>query len=103
VTAPLTPTESRVVKRELLRLDAKAWGIAMGLVAGLTLFFATAFAVRRGGLAIAPHLALLAAYLPGYRVTIGGALVGFVYMFVIGYALGEVVGRVYNLAAGDWK
>jgi hypothetical protein len=94
----LTPTESRAVEREMLRLDAKAWGISMGLLAGLGLFVATTVLVLKGGPTVGPHLGLLSVYLPGYRVTIGGAFVGFVYMFVIGYALGRLVGWVYNAA-----
>ncbi len=95
----LTPTESRAAEREMLRLDAKAWGISMGLLAGLSLFVATTVLVLKGGPTVGPHLGLLSVYLPGYRVTMGGAFVGFVYMFVIGYALGRLVGWVYNVAA----
>jgi hypothetical protein len=94
--AKLTPSEERTVRRELLRLNAKAWGIAAGLLGGLTLFAATLVLVIKGGSPIGPHLGVLSVYLPGYRVTTAGAFIGFIYLFVIGYALGRVIGAVYN-------
>lgn len=83
----------------LLRLNARAWGISTGLLLGLGLFIATNILVLRGGEVVGPHLGLLGIYLPGYRVTFLGSLVGFVYMFVIGYALGRLIGVIYNAAA----
>ena len=82
--------------KTLLRLNARAWGIAIGLLLGVGLFLATALLVFKGGPTVGPHLSLLGEYLPGYRVTWGGAFVGFVYMFVIGYATGRIIGWVYN-------
>ena len=99
MTTRLTPTEQRVVQREILRLNSKAWGIAVGLVLGLTLFVTTLILVIKGGPTIGPHLALLGVYLPGYRVTTVGAFIGLIYMFVIGYALGRGIGWVYNAVA----
>jgi hypothetical protein len=83
----------------LLRLNARAWGIAMGLMFGLGLFVATNFLVLKGGEEVGPHLALLGAYLPGYSVTFIGSVIGFVYLFVIGYAFGRLIGEVYNRIA----
>ena len=80
----------------LLALNARAWGIAFGLVLGGGLFLATLFLVVRGGPNPGQHLQLLVAFFPGYRVTLLGSVVGFVYAFVVGYALGRVVGEVYN-------
>ena len=99
MSARLTPDETRVVRRETLQLNAKAWGISTGLLAALTLFVATVFLVLKGGENVGQHLALLSVYLPGYSVSIGGAFVGFVYMFVIGYALGRMIGWIYNYAS----
>jgi hypothetical protein len=97
--ARLTPQESQVIRRATLDLNAKAWGIAFGLLCGLGLFAATLILVLKGGENVGEHLGLLAAYLPGYRVTVVGAFLGFVYLFVIGYALGRLVGFVYNAIA----
>jgi hypothetical protein len=80
----------------LLRLNARAWGVAFGLVLGLGLFLATNILVLRGGEVVGPHLSLLGVFLPGYRVTFLGSLAGFVYLFVIGYGLGRLIGEVYN-------
>lgn len=78
------------------RLNARAWGISVGLICGLGLFIATNLLILRGGPNVGQHLGLLRAYFPGYSVTFVGSLVGFVYTFVIGYGLGRVVGTVYN-------
>lgn len=83
----------------LLRMNARAWGIAFGLMLGLGLFLATNILVIRGGDVVGPHLSLLGVFLPGYSVTFVGSLVGFVYLFVIGYAFGRLIGEVYNRLA----
>ena len=83
----------------LLRLNARAWGIALGLLFGLAIFLATALLLLKGGSTVGPHLALIGEYLPGYRVTWPGAFIGFVYLFVIGYAVGRIIGGVYNALA----
>ena len=80
----------------MLRLNARAWGIGMGLLLGAGLFLATNILVIRGGQDVGQHLGLLAIYLPGYHVSFVGSLIGFVYAFVGGYGLGRVVGGVYN-------
>ena len=82
--------------RAVARLNARAWGIAIGLLLGLGLFIATIVLVIKGGPNPGPHLILLRIYFPGYRITVLGAVIGFVYAFVIGYALGRLIGTVYN-------
>ena len=89
-------TQSDELRQAIRRLNARAWGIAVGLLAGAGLFVATNVLVLRGGEDVGRHLGLLAVYFPGYRVTFLGSLVGFVYAFVIGYALGRLIGTVYN-------
>jgi uncharacterized membrane protein (DUF485 family) len=88
------------LKATLMRVNARAWGIAMGVLLAVVLFVATNVLVLRGGPEVGPHLALLGVFLPGYRVTFLGSVIGFVYMFVIGYGLGWLLGRVYNAVAG---
>jgi hypothetical protein len=83
----------------LMRINARAWGIAFGLLFGLGLFLATNLLVLRGGEVVGPHLGLLGVYLPGYRVSFVGSLIGFIYLFVIGYGFGRLVGSVYNAVA----
>lgn len=91
------------LKTTLLRLNARAWGIALGLLFGLGLFLATIVLVMRGGPRVGPHLGLLGVFLPGYQVTTAGAFIGFVYAFVIGYAVGRIIGSVYNALARTEK
>ncbi|MBA2291809.1 MAG: hypothetical protein H0W15_05055 [Gemmatimonadales bacterium] len=96
----LTREEEREVERVMMRLNAQAWGVSFGLIFGLGLFVATIILVIRGGENPGQHLKLLAAYFPGFSVTTLGAFIGFVYMFVIGYGFGRVIGWVYNIFAG---
>ena len=84
------------IKRALLRLNARAWGIAVGLLLGVGLFAATNVLVIKGGEEVGPHLALLGSYFPGYTVSFLGSLIGFVYAFVMGYVLGRLIGVAYN-------
>ena len=88
--------EDETLQNALLRLNARAWGIGMGLSLGVLLFLATNILVVRGGPNVGQHLELLSIYLPGYSVSFVGSLIGFVYAFVGGYALGRLIGAVYN-------
>lgn len=81
-------------------MHEQGWGIALGLVLGLGLFIATNVLVFRGGDAIGPHLSLLGVYFPGYSVTVVGSFIGFVYAFVLGYAIGRTVVTIYNYLIG---
>ncbi|NUQ12632.1 MAG: hypothetical protein HUU26_09960 [Gemmatimonadaceae bacterium] len=95
----MTVPPPNTVQASLLRLNARAWGIAVGLFMGGGLFLATIFLVIRGGPDVGQHLSLLAVFFPGYSVTWLGAFIGFVYAFVLGYALGRIIGAVYNRLA----
>ncbi len=92
--------QEQEVRRTLLRLNARAWGIATGVLAGGGLFIATNILVLKGGENVGQHLGLLSVFFPGYRVTFVGSLIGFAYAFVVGYAVGRVIGTVYNKLAG---
>ena len=92
----LASDELRQVRKTLLRMNEQGWGIAFGLLLGLTLFAATNFLVLKGGEVVGPHLALLSNFLPGYRVTFVGSVIGFVYAFVLGYGFGRTVSVIYN-------
>ena len=95
----MTATNSSTVQTSLLRLNARAWGIAAGLLLGGGLFLATVFLVIRGGPNPGQHLSMLRVFFPGSSVTWLGAFVGFIYGFVLGYGLGRIVGSVYNRLA----
>jgi hypothetical protein len=92
----LDEDEARAVRQTVLRLNARAWGLAVGLLLGGSLLLATLVLVAKGGPHPGRHLGLLAVYFPGYRVTVAGAFIGFMYAFVVGYGLGRVIGAVYN-------
>jgi len=92
--------EDAALQDAMLRLNGRAWGIAIGLLFGFGLFAATNILVIKGGPQVGPHLALLSAYLPGYRVSFAGSLIGFVYLFVIGYGVGRLIGMAYNRLIG---
>lgn len=91
-----TNEETSAIRATLARLNARAWGIAIGLLLGGALLLATLFLVLLGGPHMGQHLALLSVYFPGYSVSVGGGFIGFIYGFVLGYALGRVIGTVYN-------
>lgn len=95
----MTAPSSSTVQASLLRLNARAWGISMGLLLGSGLFLATMFLVIRGGSNVGQRLGLLRIFFPGYSVTLVGAFVGFIYAFVLGYGLGRIIGSVYNRLA----
>lgn len=85
-----------VVLVRVLRLNAVAQGVAVGVVVGLALFVATNWLVLRGGPVVGPHLGLLSQVLPGYRVSFLGSFVGIGYGFACGFCAGYLVSTVYN-------
>lgn len=92
---------SEAFQTTLLKLNARAWGTAIGLILGLGLFLATMILIVKGGIDVGAHLSLLGTLLPGYRVTVAGAFIGFGYMFITGYAIGWTLGAVYNALARE--
>jgi hypothetical protein len=92
----LTSEERMAISDTLAVARRKSWGIAIGLLLASGLLVATDFLVLKGGERVGPHLGLLSVYLPGYRVTFFGGLIGFVYMFVIGYGVGCCLVVIYN-------
>jgi hypothetical protein len=92
----LSEHEQRAVRRAFERTSEQGWGLALGLLAALGLFLATAILVLRGGPAVGRHLNLLSIYLPGYSVTWPGAFIGAAYMFFLGYGAGRMIATVYN-------
>jgi hypothetical protein len=96
MTEKLTAQEEQALRKALVRASEQGWGIALGLLCGVGLFFATIFLVIRGGEVVGPHLGLLSVYFPGYSVTGVGSVIGFVYAFVAGYAIGRTIATIYN-------
>ena len=96
---PDATDELQLDENYLLRLNGRAWGIALGFLFGCGLFFATVVLLLKGGDDVGQHLGLLSHYFPFYDVTWFGAFVGFAYAFVVGYAMGRVICLLYNFAA----
>jgi hypothetical protein len=80
----------------VLWLNAKVFGLTLGIVCGLALFLATNWLVIKGGDRVGPHLALLSQYFIGYRVSFLGSLIGFFYGFAVGTLCGSLIGWIYN-------
>jgi hypothetical protein len=83
----------------VLWLNAKVFGLTLGIVCGLALFLATNWLVIKGGKPVGPHLALLSQYFIGYRVSFLGSFIGFFYGFAVGTLFGSLVGWMYNRIA----
>ncbi len=83
----------------VLWMNAKVFGLALGIVCGLGLFLATNWLVVKGGEPVGPHLALLSQYFVGYRVSFAGSFVGFLYGFACGTLTGSFIGWFYNRIA----
>ncbi len=93
-------TEAETFFAGVLWLNAKAVGLALGLICGLGIFLATNFLIIKGGDPIGPHLSLLSQYFLGYRVTFTGSLIGFAYGFAVGTISGALISWIYNKLAG---
>ena len=82
--------------RAFARLDAISLGVAVGGILGLALASATLVLVLKGTAVVGPHLARLSWFLPGYTVSLSGALVGLLEGALVGFALGAVLALVWN-------
>jgi protoporphyrinogen oxidase len=71
--------------RIFTKLDRVAFALAIGLGAGASLFLVTLLLAFRGGDGIVRILQLLRQFFPGYRVTVLGSVIGFLYAFVSGF------------------
>jgi hypothetical protein len=77
-------------------LDKRAFGVAIGLAAGLSVAAATVVVLLRGENGF--NLGLLRAYFFGYAVSWPGVSVGFLWAFVAGFTAGWFVAFVRNFA-----
>jgi hypothetical protein len=92
-----SPLPGEILVRAFARVDQMALGLAIGVVAGLCVFAATAILLLKGGDPLGPNLALLSQYIPGYAVTWAGSLVGAAAGFMIGFAVGWTIALLRNL------
>lgn len=93
------PSPLAALEAPLFLISRNALGVALGLVAGLQLFLTTAWLVARGTANYSEHAALLVNYLPGYSVSLTGALLGSAQMFAYAFLWSQLFGGIYNLVA----
>lgn len=86
----------RLVEDRLLRVNALALGLVMGLLGGFALFLATTWLLLKDGSHPGAHLGLLSQYFVGYSVTPVGSVVGFAYAFVVCFAATCAGAWIYN-------
>jgi len=89
----------QIVKMPTLRVSGHAIGVALGAIAGVQLLIATSWLVIRGTAEQSAHAALLTHYLPGYSVSLTGAVIGALDLFVITYVFSLIFSYVYNCVA----
>ncbi len=100
-TAP-RDSEDVALARAVARLRAGVMATVFGMSSGCALFVATLWLVIRGGTNVGQHLSLLRFYFPGYTVTWGGALLGFLYGALVGGVAGFLLAWIYNRLV-DWR
>ncbi len=77
-----------------MRLNAKALGLALGILWGLSVFFATGWIIFIDS--PGDTLAKLGAFYVGYEVSWTGAFVGLAYGFSDGLIGGVLLAWIYN-------
>lgn len=85
-----------ILRVAFAKLDPVALGLAVGIVCGLGLFFATVALLLKGGYMVGSTLSLLKHYLIGYQVTWIGAFIGLVEAAAFGYVIGCVCAWLHN-------
>jgi protoporphyrinogen oxidase len=80
------------------KLDRVAFGLSLGVAAGMLLFLATLILAIEGGEVMGPNLGLLSQYFPGYSVTPAGSLLGLVYGFTSAFIGGWLFAFLRNAA-----
>lgn len=92
--------DKAILMAAFAKMDAVALAVAMGSTWALLLLLATAILLLKGapeGAEIGGHLELLGIYLPGYRVSWGGGLLGAFYVWILGALTGYVLAVLWNL------
>ena len=82
--------------RLFCKFPAIPWALRLGAIAALQLIFATLWLVLRGTADESVHAKLLSYYVPGYTVTLQGALLGGLELFLLVYLSSALVGKTYN-------
>jgi len=87
----------------ILRLNARIFGLILGILMGSSIFIATNWLLIKGGhitpsgeYVVGPHLQLLSQFFIGYKVSFLGSIIGFFYGFALGTLCGALIGWIYN-------
>ncbi len=96
------PAAAQSNMRLIMRLSPRALGLSMGAIAAAQIFLSTLWLVVRGTAAESGHAALLVHYLPGYSVSLLGALIGAFWLFTYTFGLSWLFATAYN-AVVRWK
>lgn len=83
--------------RVFSRLDPVSFGVAAGVTSAVSLLLMTSWLVLKGGGVVGTHLTLLGNFLPGFAVSMPGALVGFAYVLALGAVVGAAAAYVRNM------
>ena len=79
----------------MLALDPVRFGLAGGLLSGVSMFLITLFSLATGyG---EDYLIITMSIFPGFAITVGGSLLGLLYGFAFGFAGLFLLGWIYNL------
>ncbi len=101
VPGPVAPPRLvALLEQAFARYDPVALGTALGAVASVGLFAASALLLLRGGEVVGPNLALLGHYLPGFGMTWPRAALGALEAGGLGFAIGYALARLLNLLVG---
>jgi hypothetical protein len=76
-----------------MKLKPLALGLAVGIIAGVAILFATIWISIVGP---GTTLELLGKIYIGYSVSIGGAFIGLIYGFIDGFIAGFLIAWLYN-------
>ena len=91
-----------VITQTFARMDKGAFGTAVGTVAALGFFLATAWLLVKGGPVVGPNLRLLSQYFIGYTVSWPGSLVAAGYGFTLGAVAGWAMAGLRNFFLAFW-
>ncbi len=80
-----------------MKLSAKALGLSLGIIGGLSIFIMTILATYTGYL---QHWAeLLLGVYPYYEISLQGSVAGLIFGFIDGFVCGVVLAWIYNAFA----
>ena len=89
-------TIEELIRDAFARYDAVALGSALGAVAGLGFFAATAILLLQGGENVGANLSLLGNYLLGFKMSWAGAFYGLLGAGALGFGFGWLLAKLIN-------